>query len=319
MNEIRINFKENKHTWDAFVMTSPQRSIFVYSKFLDSLLSRYDLVTCYERDRIVAGVVIIYTESGRAINTTFPFTQYQGMLYAGMASKSMHSQITYNLKITDYFIKQLTNKYRNFYLSHSWRLGDLRAFQWHNYDEIEKAKFKVELRYTAIVDIKNFESFEAYLSTVRTARKQEYKKASQSLIFQFSDNVKPLDELHEKTFKRQKIDWSDRSSMLVQSICSHAVAGEYGKMGVTYLDGIPISAVLFLRDDRTAYYLFGANDPKYRNTGAGTFTLLNMIKNAFDVGLDEIDLVGANSPQRGDFKISFNADLRAYHECKFNE
>lgn len=61
MNALEINFNQDREAWDAFVSRSPQRSIFVYSKFLDSLQSDYDLVTCYEKGNIVAGAVIIYT------------------------------------------------------------------------------------------------------------------------------------------------------------------------------------------------------------------------------------------------------------------
>jgi len=67
-----------------------------------------------------------------------------------------------------------------------------------------------------------------------------------------------------------------------------------------------------LYDDRTAYYLFGANDPMYRHTSAGAFLLMHMIKDAFEKGIQEIDFVGVNSPNRGDFKISFNAEVKPY-------
>jgi hypothetical protein len=312
VSDFYINFKEDKQVWDVFASSSPQRSIFIYSKFLDSLSANYDLVTCYEKDKIVAGVMVIYSEMGKPVISTFPFTQYQGMLLADNTQKATHSQITHEFKVVEYFIKQLTDRYRNFSLSHSWRLRDLRPFQWHNYHEPEKGHFKIDLRYTGILDLHQIESFEAYLSSVRTVRKQEFKKSSQILKLQFSEDETLLDVLHAKTFERQNIERSDKDSILVQSICKNAIAGGYGKLAVAYLDDIPVSAVLFLYDDRTAYYLFGANDPAYRNTNAGAFLLIQMIKDAFDNGLNEIDFVGANSPQRADFKISFNADLKPY-------
>ena len=312
MSDLSINFKEDKQVWDVFASTSPQRSIFIYSKFLDSLAANYDLVTCYEKDKIVAGVIVIYSEIGKPVISTFPFTQYQGMLLADFTQKATHSQITREFKVVEYFIKQLTDRYGNFSFCHSWRLRDLRPFQWHNYHEPEKGQFKIDLRYTGILDLQQFESFEAYLSSVRTVRKQEFKKSSQILRFQFSENALLLDTLHAKTFGRQNIERSDKDSILVQSICKNAIEGGYGKLAVAYLDDIPVSAVLFLYDDRTAYYLFGANDPAYRNANAGAFLLIQMIKDAFENGLKEIDFVGANSPQRADFKISFNADLKPY-------
>jgi len=34
--------------------------------------------------------------------------------------------------------------------------------------------------------------------------------------------------------------------------------------------------------------------------------------------LEEIDFCGVNSPQRGDFKISFNAEIKPYYESTFD-
>jgi hypothetical protein len=319
MKCFQINYKEDKPRWDAFVLSSPQRSIFVYSKFLDSLLVHYDLVTCYENERIVAGTVILYIETGKPINSNFPFTQYQGMLLADNLQKTTHSQITHELKVVEYFLKELTGCYSNLSFCHSWRLRDLRPFQWHNYHEPEKGQFKINLRYTGILDLQNFDNFEVYFNSIRTVRKQEFKKSLKLLKFQFSKDVLLLDMLHSKTFKRQNIERSDKDSMLVQSICKKSILGGYGKLGVAYLEESPVSAVLFLYDDRTAYYLFGANDPEYRNTGASGFTLINMIKDAFYLNLVEIDFVGLNSPQRSDFKISFNAGLKQYYQSIYNE
>lgn len=319
MSKWIVNFKEDKRVWDEFVLSSPQRSIFVQTKFLDSLNAIYDLVTCYEKDKIVAGVVIIYAASGEPINTTFPFTQYQGMLLSDNSSQAMHSQVTHEFKAVEFFIKQLSEYFKKYCLCHSWRLRDMRPFQWHNYHEPDKGQFRTDQFYTGVLNLQDFENFEAYLFSVRSVRRQEFKKASQILKFQFSEDESLLDVLHAKTFERQNLERNNQDSVLVRSICKHALAGEYGKMSVALLDDVPISAVLFIYDDRTAYYLFGANDPAYRNTGSGTFLMMHMIKDAFDCGLKEVDLVGVNSPNRGDFKISFNAALQSYHVSTYCE
>ncbi|MDD5112988.1 MAG: GNAT family N-acetyltransferase [Methylobacter sp.] len=312
MSAWKINFKENQQVWDAFVSTSQQRSIFVYTKFLDSLNANYDLVTCYEKGQIVAGAVLIFSDTGEPIDRPYPFTQFQGILLADNAGQPAHSQITHEFRIVEYFISQLTECYKKGCFCHSWRLNDLRPFMWHNYHEPENGQFKVDLRYTGILDLKKYDNFDAYLSSVRSCRRQEFKKASQVLKLEFSDDEGILDSLHAMTFERQGIDRSDQDSVLVRSICNHAIAGGYGKMSVALLDDVPVSAVLFLYDDRTAYYLFGANDPSHRNTGAGSFLLLHMIKDAFEKGMEEIDFVGVNSPSRGDYKISLNAELKNY-------
>ncbi|MGZ5056407.1 MAG: GNAT family N-acetyltransferase [Methylobacter sp.] len=318
MSSWEINFKESKQAWDAFVSTSQQRSIFVYSQFLDSLNTDYDLVTCYEKGKIVAGAVQIYSDAGEPIDRPYPFTQFQGILLADNAGQSAHSQITHEFKVVEYFISQLTGHYKKCSFCHSWRLNDLRPFLWHNYHEPDKGQFKLDLRYTGILDLKKYDNFDAYLSSVRSCRRQEFKKASQMLKLEFSSDEDILDALHAMTFERQSIERGNQDSVLVRSICQHAITGEYGKISVALLDEKPVSAVLFLYDDRTAYYLFGANDPAYRNTGAGSFLLLRMIKDAFEKGMKEVDFVGVNSPSRGDYKISLNAELKNYLITSFS-
>ncbi len=319
MPNMIINFNEDKIAWDAFAIKSPQRSVFIYTKFLDSLIVKYDLITCHSKGDIVAGVVILYNESGDPMLGTFPFTQYQGLLLADNTRMAAHSQITHEFKVVEYLIEQMTGHYRNLSFCHSWRVLDLRSFQWYNYNEPEKGQFKIDLRYTGILNLSEFKSYELYMASVRQVRRQDFKKASKVLSFRFSNDVLLLDKLHSKTFQRQNIDRPNRDSMLLQSICCRSIADGYGKIGVAYLDEVPCSAVLFLYDDRTAYYLFGANDPAYRKIGSGTFALMKMIEDAFSLGLEEVDFVGANSPQRGDFKISFNAELRPYFETKYHE
>jgi hypothetical protein len=312
MKNYSINFNEDKKVWDEFACMSAQRSIFVQSKFLDSLLVKYNLVACYEKNKIVAGVVIIYSNSDKPIINAFPFTQYQGLLLAGSTKGATHSQITHDLKAVEHLIIELTRTYNFFSLCHSWKLRDLRAFQWHNFHEPKSGRFNIELRYTGILNLLQYKNFTDYLTSIRAVRRQEFKKTSELLTFKFNDNVDILDELHAKTFYRQNIIRSEEDSKLIRSISNSALAGGYGKIGFAYIEEQPVSAILFLYDDKTAYYLIGANDPVYRNSNASTFLLLQMIKDSFNLNLEEIDLVGVNSPFRSDFKISFNADIKPF-------
>ena len=64
---------------------------------------------------------------------------------------------------------------------------------------------------------------------------------------------------------------------------------------------------MFLNDHRGAYYLIGANDPEYRHSGSGSYLMLESLRRSQERGLATVDFVGINSPNRGDFKTSFNA------------
>jgi len=74
------------------------------------------------------------------------------------------------------------------------------------------------------------------------------------------------------------------------------------------------SVLFFLLFKKEAYYLIGANNPTMRNTGASTYLFSESFKELKEFGIDFIDFVGVNSPNRGDYKTSFGAELYTYFD-----
>ena len=316
MKIFTINFNESKKNWDNFISQSPQRNIFLHTNFMDSLKVNYNLVTCYLNGKIVIGAPIIFSEKNLPLEHPFPFTQFQGLVLADNSHMNINSKITLEIEIVEYFISVLTQNFKKIYLSNSWRFRDIRPFLWFGFDESEsKNNFTILPRYTGIMDLKKNDIFEKVLLSIRAVRRQEYNKALQKMQFIYSDEISILDDLHSKTFERQNIKRGNNASDLIKSIASSALNNNYGKLCLAIQDKKPIAAILFLYDDRTAYYLISANDPDYRKFNANTFLMLNMIKDAIDRKCLEIDFCGLNSPNRGDFKVSFNAEPRIYFNC----
>lgn len=316
MKDFTINLSETKNNWDNFISQSPQRSIFLYTNFLDSLKVNYNLVTCYLNGKIVIGTPIIFSVENLPIESSFPFTQFQGLVLADHSHMNLNSKITLEIQIVQYFISSLVKQFKKIYLSNSWRFNDIRPFLWFGFDENEfKNQFAILPRYTGILDLKKNDSLENFLLSIRAVRRQEYNKAFRTMQFKFSDEISILDDLHAKTFERQNIKRGNNASELIKSIAFSALKNNYGKLCIATLNNIPIAATLFLYDDRTAYYLISANDPSYRKYNANTFLLINMIKDAMEKKYLEIDFCGLNSPNRGDFKVSFNAEPKLYFNC----
>ena len=117
-----------------------------------------------------------------------------------------------------------------------------------------------------------------------------------------------LDFLHEKTFERQGMKRSKSEVFLATELAKGSLAKGFGRLLICRnINGAPTSASLFLFDDKTGYYLIGANDPEYRKYGAGTFVIFEQIRKCLEDGLSQVDFIGINSPNRGDFKTSFGA------------
>ena len=89
-------------------------------------------------------------------------------------------------------------------------------------------------------------------------------------------------------------------------MATESLAKGFGRLLICRnINNIPTSASFFLFDDKIAYYLIGASDPEYRKFSTGGFVVLEQIRKFFEQGLEQIDFLGINSPNRGDFKTSF--------------
>ena len=79
----------------------------------------------------------------------------------------------------------------------------------------------------------------------------------------------------------------------------------------------PISASYFLTYKNNAYNLVLATDPLHRKNSPGTSLILKQIELCFKNNIDHVDFVGINSPNRGDYKLSFNSKPKIYFNLKY--
>ncbi|MDD5286511.1 MAG: GNAT family N-acetyltransferase, partial [Desulfuromonadaceae bacterium] len=169
--------------------------------------------------------------------------------------------------------------------------------------------FRLDLRYTGILELGGVTAPDELLGQIRSVRRQEHRKCKgDGFTVESSSDIDIFDQLHLKTFERQGIERSELEGRLIRSITGATLESGMGELLFCRApDREVASATLFLYDDRYGYYLFAANDPEYRKTGCGSFIMVENILRCFERRLIGVDFVGINSPQRGDFKTSFNA------------
>ena len=298
--------------WDALVNESPQGHVFSSRAFLESLSAPH---TCYvvtsPQGELLAGAAIMQ-DGNQMARAPFAFTPHQGILFAKcISSLGQQKRLTAEFRITTFFIESLLNSFFNFSMALSPYFKDLRPFQWHNYGKNELPQFEIRQRYTGHLSLIDFD-INIYLSTVRNVRRQEYKKTR--AVIDPSHDLKSFLKLYQQTFDRQGIVIDNQTLSLVESICSKALESGYGHLSCAQVDGQAASMAFFVTDTKCAYYLFGANDPELRDANASSKLLIDNIAVFAARGLKRFDFVGVNSPQRGDFKLSFNAELVPYQE-----
>ena len=65
--------------------------------------------------------------------------------------------------------------------------------------------------------------------------------------------------------------------------------------------------------------MFGAADPEFRKNDTSSILIGESVKKSYELGLNEFDMCGVNSPNRGDFKLSFNAELKPFYEVSYGK
>jgi hypothetical protein len=316
MSSKRLRLAEisDQELWDTWVDRSPQGTVFSKSAFLRSLGVPFKLLMVRDGERAVALLSAITDDSGNIVR--FDFTPYQGILFLpDSTSQQRHKTVVDEFRITEFVVAELTTLHRAVDIPLSWNFNDIRPFLWHNWGS-SSGVFVARPRYTAVLDLTAIDAG-TYPSQVRACRRQELKKSSDYAVSD-EHEVEEFLEIYPRTFARQGIELGPERLSLVRRIAAAALAGGYGRLsgcrGPAGLAGM----CLFLYDSKRAYYLFAANDPELRHTGASTRLLFDNILEASRRGLAELDFVGVNSPDRGDFKLSFNPQLKLYFEMSYS-
>jgi hypothetical protein len=299
----------SKERWNRFQAESPQGSVFCLPAFLDALGEEYRLLVVEEDGKALAGVALLLRD-GQPYFGQFPLTMYQGVLLSGELSLlPQHSRSHRTLEVLDFLLAELEKRFERLSFCLHYRFEDLRSFSWFHYHEPERGQFRLDLQYTGVLDLRQVADYDNYLRSIRSLRLREYHRAKErGFIIALSDDVDTLDRLHALTFERQGLTRDEWEVRLLRSIAQAAIRHRFGELVFCHDNrGVVASATLFLYDQRCAYYLIGANDPEYRHSGSGSYLMLESIRRSQAKGLAAVDFVGINSPNRGDFKTSFNA------------
>jgi hypothetical protein len=303
--------KSNK-IWDCFLTEAIESSPFMFSWFSDiSDFNNEKLL--YIENGIPKAAVLLYKDGEKLIHPNYS-------VYHSLCFKQQETEnVAERYRILGNIVAQLTDKYKEgLRFSFHPKIIDLRPLLWHNFEENKCEKFKVEIRYTAVLDLSSIKNIHGYLKEIRENRKRDYKKSIKEKISSSLGATKEeVKDLYKKTFERQGISVDSKSLDFLERLTENINSERGFIYKARNKDGQAIAITICLLDKDTAYSLFIANDPEYRNTGANTACMLGSLLYAREIGKKFFDFIGANSPQRGDFKLSFNSELKRYFESSY--
>lgn len=300
--------------WDEFVAASPQGNVFCTTAFLDALQAEAEFWLVREGGSALLGALVLMRNS-QVLRAPHPYSLYQGVLMSRkLAGLPRHSRYQKLLRVTEFLLAELEQRQDSISFCLHYSLEDLRAFSWFHYREPEKGQFRIDLRYTGLLDTKCLQEWDGFIAGLRRLRQREYRKAcSLGLTVHTSRDVETLQRLHDLTFARQGLTPSENEQGLLRSISQAALEQGFGELLECREPGGKVTAAtLFLYDRSCAYSLFGATDPEDRDTGSYTYLILENLRRCRE-RVARVDFVGINSPNRGDYKLSFNFEPRPYY------
>jgi len=301
---------QSNKIWDEFIAEANESSPFMYSWFIETLAQPNEKLFYMDKGKPKAAV-LIYKESNKILQPNY--SVYQSLCF----KKNEKDNVSERFQIFDNILTQLTYEYKGeIRLSFHPLIKDVRPLLWHNYNEEKSAKFNCFIRYTALLNLNSISDVNDYLRSVRLNRCRDYKKSVKENISSSIGATKgEVINLYRKTFERQGIIVDLKSINFLERL-TESLNSERGFVYVARNDrGVAIALTICLIDKDTAYSLIIANDYDYRGTGANTACLIDAIMYAKKLGKKYFDFVGANSPQRGDYKLSFNSNLEQYFEA----
>jgi len=309
--------------WDKFVENSKNGTIFSNSVYLKASGANYKLFYCYKKKELRAAVSVIEDAKSESLILD-DLIIYNGIMYNKPTNKQNHAQqFSEQFKIQEFIANELTKLYKNIELSLHPSIVDIRAILWVNYGA-QLPTYQPDVRYTSYIDISDFKTSKklediSIYNKASTSRRQQIRYAiKKEYKTKIISDVSLLLEFYKKTMDRQDIDVENEQLQKMENLVSSLLEQNMAKIYASYDEQDELGSIaLFGWDNKRAYYIFGANDPAKRDGHNGTNVLWEAFYDLSQMGIDEVDLEGINSPHRGWFKLSFGGEILPYYEMSY--
>jgi hypothetical protein len=321
MSKFFFEKVDDLEKWDSFVMKSPQGTLFSHSSYIQAVGKPFEMYFIFKGEEQKAGLTLILSDD-RAGCVLDDLVIYNGILFNYDSTKKTVKSRLERFEITEFIIEELDKRYSFIEMALAPQFEDLRPFLWHNYHSPSPEKmFAVDLRYTSYLDISELEISEddkstnlfRDLDTLRQRNIREAQKKNGDVVL--GENTELFLDFYSKTLQAQdqsvNVEKIERMRKLIKSLINNDNAFTYSSKKS---DGEVGYISIFCKDDKRAYYLFGAGHPQLTERYLGTFAFWEAFRDlAKNHSITEVDMEGVNSPNRGKFKLSFGGGLTSYY------
>ena len=317
INIREISYEEALKVWN----NSNEAGCFTNPKFLKSVNYNVQYWGGIKGEEILCAWPILKDKKG--LITNLPFCYYIGPIW----SKTLTELPPYRLyatsqKIYANLIEKILSLYPKISLSLPIGKIDLRAFTWWNYGKKNQPKFKIELRYSALIkNLKNKSNKEI----VDLFRPDDKRKTIKKLIknhppIHITSTVskQTIIKLYESTIQRTGGLIENKDLEVLEKIIDYSLDGN-GKI-ICFAENNSsevVAAQVMLDCKNITNAIAQGLKSDWHDSDLSVFLNYHSILSARDRGSDIYDFNGANSPNRADDKHAYGAEFMPYFDLSF--
>ena len=310
-NNLNILKTKDSELWNKLFESGSSKSIYFHNDFISSTNCNYQYYLIHKNQELLAGFVgYTNSEDTRFIENSLAI--YSGFYFSDRSNKKINKKRIERINVIQSLLEIIDKEYEEIVFSLSPDINDIRPFQWFNFDN-KKDIYDFEIRYTSFLDLSK--STESLLEDLSTIRKQNIKYAEKenieivrskdfsSLIQNYKSNLLQQSELLNK-------DYFENLAFLLDKLLGKDLI----KIYELKRDKKLVYSAVFSDVGSTTEYMYGAGNKDLQQSYDGTYLIWSALKDLKSLGKTSVNFEGVNSPNRGNFKLSFGGNLKPYYK-----
>lgn len=301
--------------WDNGMGGSEQASVFLCSSYLDTCGLAKSARNMILDNKNVGGILIPELFPNLQSSAIRSYSTYQSVWLAKSELKGFRKSQN-RIRVLADLGSLLSKSDIELNLSLHWTIEDIRGLDWAFFEDGQKS-IQFMPRYTGILDLTSFKDFTAYLVSVASGRKADFKAGEKLSISKHEDHVAihAFLDMYRETVPFKDSSTRDTALKQVNDIILKSINAGTGTLWLGMdQTGTLLSGVFMQEFAGMLYYQFGASNNQNMKFSANAVLLLRIIEEAFTNGSKAVDFVGMNSPTRGSFKASLNPSPKLYFQ-----
>lgn len=302
---MKIEKIDSKIEWQKITSKSNYYNLLSSPDFFEGLTCPHDFIVLKNNTDLLLSCVIFKKEKFKEKYFFQDFNYNQGIYFLIDDKKKQ-------LEATSFLLNELTKNYDQLRFSLNYNFYDIRAFQWHDYPRCE---FKFNTVYSSIINLDK--GLDDVFSKFRYSRRREKKLFDKSdYKIQSSQDFEKFCEIYSRVYKKILGNFVINTHL---KLIKNSFKNNFSRLNLVIKNKQILGGTIFYYDNQNAYYAFSVLEKVKENFSLATPLIIEQLEHFNSKDVKNIDMMGINSPGRGDFKESFGGGIKSFYEVTYEK